>query len=155
MERFIADAMLGRLARWMRLLGFDTQYYSDVDDRTVMRIAKEQNRTILTRDSDFRRQGVGPCVFVKSDHVGDQLRQVIRERALVLPERRRCTECNGEVNEVHERESVRDIVPEYVYHEHRHFSRCRECGRVYWDGSHIRNFSTVVKDLFERREDGE
>ncbi len=153
MTRFIADAMLGRLARWLRMLGFDTLYYADIEDHAVMRIAREQDRVILTRDSDFRKKGMGPCLFIKSDHVEEQLQQVVTELRLSLPATRRCPECNGSLM-LKDRRMIQSEVPEYIYHSHETFHQCSACGRIYWEGSHFSKFSLRIRELFPEEKSG-
>jgi len=147
--KFIADAMLGRLAKWLRILGFDVLYYSDIDDREVVRIAREQERTILTRDTQLsNRKGLPGVIFIEKDDVLDQLRQItplldFRQAAFSG----RCVVCNGLLDKVPQKEEVRDLVPEYIYLNFPRFMRCRGCGKVYWEGSHHRDIRDRVKGV--------
>ncbi len=144
--KFIADAMLGRLARWLRLLGFDILYYPDISDSNLLKIARQQERFILTRDTHFLKMKVGDCLFINSDDVFEQLTEVIKSLKLKMPDTRRCANCNGTlVSE--EKEAVSDSVPEHIYRNHNLFLRCTECGRVYWEGTHYRNFMQRLSPL--------
>jgi uncharacterized protein with PIN domain len=143
--RFIADAMLGRLARWMRLLGFDTLYLPDISDRMLLKTARQQERFILTRDSHFLRADIDNCLHIKSDHVAEQLLQVMQDLGLTPLSDARCAVCNGRLEHVREKTSVRDSVPEHVYMSLNRFQRCTQCEKIYWQGSHYRNFMDTVK----------
>lgn len=144
--KFIADAMLGRLAKWLRIFGFDVLYYRDIDDREVVRIAREQERTILTRDTELStRKGLPGVIFIENDYVADQLSQI----ASMLDFRQaafsgRCVTCNGLLDEVLEKEEIRGLVPEHIYFEFPRFTRCRRCCKVYWEGSHQRGIRDKI-----------
>jgi uncharacterized protein with PIN domain len=144
--KFIADAMLGRLAKWLRLMGFDVLYYPDIRDRELIRIAREQERTILTRDTGLMKsRGVIDAVFIEADDLSAQLMQ-IRERldfSAAAP-RGRCEICNGPLSGVTGKKEVRDLVPDFVYRNYDHFVRCAGCGKVYWEGSHYREIREKI-----------
>jgi len=147
--KLIADAMLGRLAKWLRILGFDVLYYPDIDDREVVRIAREQERTILTRDTELsKRKGLPGVVFIDKDDVFDQLALIstrldINQAAFSG----RCAACNGLLDEVPQKDEVRDLVPDFIYLNFSGFRRCRECGKVYWEGSHHKAIRDKVKGV--------
>jgi uncharacterized protein with PIN domain len=136
--RFIADAMLGRLARWLRILGFDTLYDPDIEDRDLLKRAREEDRVVLTRDTRISRKGLPGVVLVRSDHLEEQLAQVLLDCGLEPGGEPRCANCNGDLLAVAEKEDIRDAVPEYVYLSHAAFRRCSRCGNVYWEGSQYR-----------------
>lgn len=148
MQRFIADAMLGRLARWLRLLGFDTIYYTDITDALLLKIAKQDERIILTRDTHFLKRNIRDLLFINSDDVFKQLTQVIKTFHLRMPEASRCVNCNGILHEVN-KEDVADSVPEHVYLNFSLFEKCSECGSVYWQGSHLKNFRERIKGIMK------
>ncbi|MDA8078894.1 MAG: Mut7-C RNAse domain-containing protein [Nitrospiraceae bacterium] len=154
--KFIADAMLGRLARWLRLLGFDVLYCRDIEDRELMRISRAEGRTLLTRDTRLARsKGLEAPVLIRSDDVREQLLQLADrlDFAAAAP-RGRCDVCNSALEEVAEREQARDSVPEHIYRTCPAFTRCASCGRVYWPGTHSRSFRQTVAGLLRgRRED--
>ena len=147
--KFIADAMLGRLAKWLRILGFDVLYYPDIEDREIVRIAREQERTILTRDTQLtKRSGLPGVIFVEKDNVFDQLTFI---RTLLgfsqVDISGRCAVCNGIIDEVPQKEEVRDLVPDFIYFNSPGFMRCRDCGKVYWEGSHRKGMREKVKGV--------
>lgn len=136
--RFIADAMLGSLARWMRVLGCDVEYSSTLDDAGVVERAVAGERVILTRDTGLvkRRRARGRSLFIESDSVADQLRQVRESFSLpVRPVLVRCLRCNTPLERV-EKAAVIEKVPPYVFKTQDEFSVCPSCGRVYWPGTH-------------------
>ena|SRR5436190_1517519 len=136
--RFLADRMLGKLARWLRILGYDTAYLPQLSPAGVMREGRRQQRLILTRDTRLlRRKDAPPFIFVQSDHFREQLQQIVDTlhldplRALLT----RCLECNQTLTEVTKAE-VRERVPEYVWQTQSEFRRCPECHRLYWGATH-------------------
>ncbi|OGW25256.1 MAG: hypothetical protein A2X59_03350 [Nitrospirae bacterium GWC2_42_7] len=150
--KFIADAMLGRLAKWLRFLGIDVLYYSDIEDRQIIRIAKEQGRTILTRDTGFlRRKGLKDCIFIKSDNVFEQLSE-LRERIGLdkCIQDRRCPICNGVFFIVSAKEEIREFVPDHVYRNHNSFMKCSDCCKVYWEGTHHQRIREKMSDIIGR-----
>jgi uncharacterized protein with PIN domain len=147
--KFIADAMLGRLAKWLRLLGFDVLYYPDIEDRQVIKIAREQERTILTRDTRMLQcKGVRGTVFIKSDQVFEQLlemKDILDFHGQDLLER--CIVCNRRLYAIADRDEIKDLVPEYVYHHFDIFMRCGGCGKIYWEGNHYKNIRERIREI--------
>jgi uncharacterized protein with PIN domain len=152
--KFIADAMLGRLARWLRLMGFDTLYFADIDDRELLKLALKEQRVILTRDTAFPKRDIGDLILIKSDDPYEQLEQVIREVRPETPREMRCANCNGTLSEVQRKEEVADSVPEFVYLNHSHFLRCTGCGNVYWEGSQYRKLKEKMNEILNLSEGG-
>lgn len=145
--KFIADAMLGRLARWLRLLGFDTLYLRDISDRELLRLARREGRTILTRDTHFLERGVSGCVFVRSEDLDEQLVQVVSELGLRPSGQGRCARCNGPLREAADKREVSGSVPDHVYLTHSRFMVCADCGNVYWEGSQYRRIRRRAEGL--------
>jgi uncharacterized protein with PIN domain len=150
--KFIADAMLGRLAKWLRLLGFDVLYYPDIDDREVIKISLEQDRTILTRDTRMLKcRGARDAVFIRSDHLPQQLLDMKDMLALQDSDRgERCVTCNGNLHAVADKGEVRDFVPDYVYHNFGSFMRCDGCAKVYWEGSHYKKICERTREILRK-----
>jgi nucleoside-triphosphatase len=136
---FIVDAMLGRLAKALRMLGYDAAYRADIDDPEVKMVALREGRTVLTRDHELAATTIGiEVLLVESDLVEEQLVQVVEAFGL-LPSPglfSRCLVCNVPVDDV-PRDDVRDRVPPYVYKTQERFVKCPECGRVYWPATHV------------------
>ena len=146
--RFIADAMLGRLARWLRLLGYDTLYYPDLDDREFLKIALREERCLLTRDTHFLgMKNLSKLFFVHSDNPLEQVREVINAFGAGGPRPGRCARCNGILRTIDDKGSVRDAVPEYVFLHSSSFLRCEGCRSVYWEGTHLKRFRAMLKGI--------
>ena len=145
--KFIADVMLGRLTTWLRLLGYDTTYLPDADDPELARIARAEDRILLTRDVELtRRRGVH-SVLIESDQVDEQVHQLFRALKLTAREAfSRCAECNHRL-EIATKESVRGSVSPYVFQTQERFRRCAHCGRVYWRGTHWARMLARMEDL--------
>jgi uncharacterized protein with PIN domain len=127
-SRFIADVHLGTLARNLRLLGFDTVWRRDLKDETIIDIASDERRIILTRDKGILKTG-------RVTH-GYWLRATEPAKQLV--------ECNGELEPVARADAARS-VPLQVFLVYREFKRCKRCARVYWRGSHLRRLDEIVE----------
>ncbi len=138
--KFIADVMLGSLAKRMRLLGFDVLYDHALGDNELLSLALEQGRIILTRDTGLAARPLAKgSLLIARDRVDEQLRQVIVHFSLSSDAPlTRCSVCNEPLEEM-DRDAARDRVPEYVYQRMERFHHCRKCGRTYWQGTHVRN----------------
>lgn len=152
--KFIADAMLGRLAKWLRLMGFDVLYYPDIRDKELIKIAREQERTILTRDTRLvKSRGIKKPVFIESDDISDQLLQIKDKLNFCdASPLGRCEICNGSLSDVAEKKEIRDLVPDFVYHNFDSFVRCAACGKVYWEGSHYRKIRETIGEILHSSE---
>ncbi len=145
--RFVADAMLGRLARWLRVLGYDTTWEAHVPDAQVVRRAVREGRTLLTRDRRLPEEWwIDAVVVLQANAPLEQLRELASQVPLD-PERRlftRCTVCNARL-EAAGRAEVEGRVPERVARERTEFARCPGCGRVYWEGSHTSRMRRLLR----------
>jgi uncharacterized protein with PIN domain len=152
--RFIADAMLGRLARWLRTLGCDTAFDAEITDADLARRGIEEERAILTRDRRFREQWRVPRLLVlEAEAPLEQLREVARVFDLD-PESRlftRCSRCNATLDAI-AGEEVSDRIPGRVLHEQSRFARCPSCGRVYWEGSHTARMRRLLRQALRPEE---
>jgi len=131
--------MLGSLARWLRILGYDTLYYVDRDDDELRDEALKTGRILVTRDSELvqrsRKNGT-PVLLIQSDETLTQLKEITETYDLdVTPKNTRCPRCNGLLKSV-EKTSLKDAVPDESYNAFDEFWRCMECDAVYWQGSH-------------------
>lgn len=148
--RFIADAMLGRLARWLRTLGFDTAYDDRIADAELVRRAVAEERYILTRDRRIPEEWrVAHCLNLRSEKPLEQLAEVVSALDLRAPARlfTRCRVCNAVLVAVDGSE-VTGQVPPRVLEREPAFVRCPDCGRIYWEGSHTARMRSVVERVF-------
>jgi uncharacterized protein len=147
--RFVIDVNLGRLARLLRLLGFDVWWSSEADDRTLADTSLDQQRILLTRDRGLlKRRAITHGLFVHSDEPKEQTLEVIRRLDLRhrMAPFTRCVRCNGRLCAVTKRDVIDRLEPltRRYYDE---FSRCAQCGRIYWPGSHHARLVTLVEGL--------
>jgi uncharacterized protein with PIN domain len=154
--RFMADAMLGRLARWLRILGFDTAWEAHIADGDLVRRALEQDRVILTRDRALPEQWRVSGVYVLAeDEPIAQLRDVAAAFQLARRTRlfTRCSRCNTLLVRA-SREEARASVPPRVLEAQADLLRCPGCERFYWSGSHTRRMRRVVEEVLGPGGDG-
>ncbi|GAS88699.1 Mut7-C RNAse domain-containing protein [Mycolicibacterium brisbanense] len=150
--RFVIDVNLGRLARLLRLLGFDVWWSNDADDETLAEISLTQHRILLTRDRGLlKRRAVTHGLFVHSQQAEEQTLSVLRR--LNLQQRvapfTRCVRCNGSLVAV-SKDEVLDHLEPLTRRYYDEFIRCTECGRIYWRGSHFAKLSGVVDRLLDQ-----
>jgi uncharacterized protein with PIN domain len=142
--RFLLDVHLGALARRMRLVGLDTGYSNDRDDDTLIALANSVRRVLLTRDRGLlRRRKLWLGAYVRGDRADDQLADVLDRFAPPLAPWTRCLTCNGLLHSVPKAAVAAEVLPgtRRTYQE---FSRCRDCGQVYWRGAHARRLAAIV-----------
>jgi len=133
--------MVGKLARFLRILGYDTVYYRAIDDSLLIDIALRDERVILTRDTALiKKTLVKKYLLIESDNPVDQLHQVINHFHM-HPDKSQflslCLECNTSLKPIDKSEIKSQIWP-YVYDNHESFMICKSCGRIYWKGGHVR-----------------
>ena len=150
---FVVDVNLGRLARKLRLLGFDTLYSNAYADAEIVRIAAEQRRIVLTRDRRLlHAKAVTHGYWVRSVRVGEQVAEVVRRFDLAgrVKPFSRCAECNGEIEPVAKEVVAGGLEPKTrQYYDT--FYRCRACGKVYWEGTHVGKIRQRLGSLLPRK----
>ncbi len=148
---FAVDAMLGRLARWLRILGYDTFYMPHIKDNELIRISRLEGRIIITRDSHFlKKKNLPLLIFIKSQNLREQIIEVmewLKSNGYLETERfSRCPLCNGILEEI-KKDDVYGRVPEYVYLRNKDFFICGNCGAIYWHGTHVSNMLTMLSEV--------
>jgi hypothetical protein len=145
--RFSADEMLGSLARWLRIMGYDTTYEKGRGDNEILASSRSEGRVLLTRDEELAQRGAPSSLYVRSDDLDEQLRQVASAFGLAADEAMaRCTVCNGELDLL-PREEAEGRVPLGALESNEEFFRCDSCGKVYWKGSHWDNIRRRLEGL--------
>ena len=136
--RFVVDTMLGKLARWLRAMGYDTLDPREAGDRRLLAVASGEERILLTRDRSLALLAGPRSCLIRSERVDAQIAEVARALVLSPPDTdwlTRCLGCNSPL-EPRSREGVRGLVPARVFSAQNDFRGCPGCGKVYWAGSH-------------------
>jgi uncharacterized protein with PIN domain len=145
-RKFMVDFMLGRLCRWLRLIGEDAEYFKESDRGGIIYRSLTEKRIILTRDHRLsKKKALGLCLIM-SDNFREQLKQVVEEFGLVVEDEKiftRCTLCNTPIIPIL-KEEAEGKVPEYVYETQDEFSFCPKCSKIYWKGTHRELIQKVI-----------
>lgn len=143
---FAADRMLARLARWLRLMGADVLFDPAMVGADLLRRARDESRIMLTRDKRLRT--APDVIFIESNLIREQLREVLtrhpfdpRLRAFT-----RCSSCNQPL-QILDRNLVGRRVPAFVFASHEKFAACPQCGKIYWDASHVERALAEIEAL--------
>jgi len=147
--KFITTNELGRLTKWLRILGFDVIYFVSGNRSELILRSLRQERIILTRDSRMSPQSGIRLIRIRGDNLKEQLHQVIDELDIEPDEEKlftRCVICNQALQQV-EKPDIVDRVPDYVYNTQTLFVQCPECKRVYWQGTHWGNVRNLLEEV--------
>ena len=150
--RFVADANLGQLARYLRLLGFDVVYRNDFADREIARLANQERRIVLTRDRALlQHKIIERGYFVRADKPREQVKELLGRLQLydALKPFTRCTRCNGELEDVEKDTVLHQLEPKTRKYYER-FRRCKSCGQTYWRGSHFNRMEKLYEYFASR-----
>ena len=150
--KFICDDMLGTLAKWLRIFGYDTLYGAKNDD-DLLKISKQDNRVLLTRDKNLyeRTKNQSSCLYIKSMSLHEQLVLVLKKTGITISRDKmlsRCLICNIPL-ENKKKSEIRKDVPPYPFQYHEKFWKCPVCNRVYWKGSHWENMYIRIKKILK------
>tara|TARA_R110002073_G_scaffold250514_2_gene413222 strand:- start:282 stop:1031 length:750 start_codon:yes stop_codon:yes gene_type:complete len=149
LPKFVVDANLGRLARYLRLLGFDCLYRNDYRDESVANIAYVQQRAVLTRDCKLlHRKIITHGYFVRAELPKIQIKEVLKRFDLyhLIKPLTRCTRCNGKLVET-DKQSIKHRLQPLTKKYYNKFLNCLECGQIYWQGSHCARVKYLVDEL--------
>jgi len=148
--KFVADVMLGKLARWLRVAGIDVLYNNTIADEELIIITQEQNRVLLTRDRKLAvDKKVKEAIMIDNQLIDAQLKEFFMKTHLV-PDNffTRCLLCNEVLQEIPDKSIIQERVPPFIYKTHNEFSICIKCDKIYWKGTHrdnmIKKFDTII-----------
>lgn len=154
-SKFFVDAMLGNVAKKLRILGYDTKYSSNIDDMSLIDIAKDEQRIILTKDSDLVNIALKTNVKAILISEKEDIKQMIQIREkcnlsmfVINMENTRCTKCNRVLSEI-ARDEIENLLPKMVINNNKRFWICELCKKLYWEGSHIENLKKFVVSVNE------
>jgi len=150
--RFAADVMLGRLAKWLRIAGFDVLYSNKFSDNELISLSNREKRILLSRDTRLLvRKSVQCFIYLESEKIQDQLKQVMEALGQTcLPSLlTRCLSCNEALIEA-PRECVHHRVPAFVFKTQSHFKSCPRCGKIFWAGTHRTSVLRTLENLMQK-----
>ena len=137
-KKFIVTQELGKLAKWLRILGYDCVYYDKKEVADLIINALRDHRILLARSPALEKYKGIQKVIVKSDHVEEQVEQLIGELGIAIDEDmlfRRCVECNCLLEDL-PKEKTKEKVPDYVFETQEVFKKCPQCNKIFWKGTH-------------------
>jgi len=149
--KFLCDQMLGTLATWLRLYGFDTFYANlEMDDYELLKIAEKEKRVLITRDKELIIRAKNKNIKViesRSTDLDEQLLKVLKnveinEKTILS----RCSICNTVLKEI-KRDDVRNKVPERVFLNNERFWFCSKCNKIYWKGTHYKKIQNKINEM--------
>jgi uncharacterized protein with PIN domain len=148
--KFIADRMLGKLAKELRMLGYDTVYYRGENAYSLIKLGREEGRVILTRNTKLTpKRPEDRIVRIMEDKPSSQLRELIQLKVIHLDEETpfsRCLACNMPLNEI-QRDEAEGEVPDFIFYQQKEFFQCPQCSRIYWQGSHQDHMKERIERL--------
>ena len=149
--KFITDGMLGKLTRWLRLLGFDVEYANDIEDKKLMAVATQEKRILLTRDLELFKQANAHGVnafLVEGRTEAERLACMAKKYEFpfeVDVKVSRCPKCNTQINPV-TKESVAEKVEKVTFTYYDEFWQCSNCGQIYWRGAHWKKITDTLDE---------
>lgn len=152
--KFIADGMLGKLTRWLRMLGYNVKYSNKLDDTQLLMIAKKERRTLLTRDLELYQQATAKGVdafYLEGKTEAEKLAELAKRFNIQLDidmATSRCPKCNTRVKPIH-KEKVADKVEKTTFAYYNKFWECPTCGQIYWQGAHWKRIRKTLEKAKE------
>jgi uncharacterized protein with PIN domain len=157
--KFVADNNVGKLARWLRLIGYDTILLRQKDDAQMIKIALSEDRVILTKDAEFMKRrlvtnGTLKTVHIEQDDPRLQVQEVVKTLGLDYHFKpfSLCLECNRALV-ARDKEQVKNLVPARVFETQTQYTQCPACNRIYWPGTHWQAMGKELQDLQQGRDE--
>lgn len=148
--KFLVDRTLGKLAKGLRMLGYDTLSYPGQDFHQLLHLARNEHRIILTRNTKLARgRPADPIILITEDRPSRQIEEVAQKCRLALDDEKffsRCLLCNEQIVEI-PRSEAEGKVPDFIFAQQKDFYRCPQCRRIYWHGSHLNHMQKKVDEL--------
>ena len=145
--------MLGKLAKWLKILGFDTLFFSKIEDDELLSIAMREDRVLLTKDTGLiQKAGNVKTLFLESEEWQDQVQQVLEHfdlRQNVHPHTR-CIDCNVTLKNL-PKKNAKNLVSSFVFERADSFALCPSCGRVFWRGTHFKDMEIKIQELLKKK----
>ena len=153
--KFAVDGMLGKIAKKLRIFGFDTLYLADTDDDAIINICSDGKRVFLTKDRELYRRSRKaniPCFLINLENELESLTAIMKEYDIgyilhVPNENTRCTLCNGDLETVSDSAPLADAVPQKVFESIDIFFKCTNCQKIYWSGKHVKEINCLVDEI--------
>jgi len=153
---FFVDAMLGNIAKKLRLMGYDSRYLADIEDDELITLAKNDNRIIISRDEDLIRKALKydiKSIFIKNKEEIEQFREIINQSNLKIIKinghRARCPKCNSKTHSINKK-NIQKKIPKRILEYNDKFWECKTCDQIFWEGTHIKNLQKFVGELIDR-----
>ncbi len=151
--KFVVDCMLGKLAKWLKILGFDVVYDNKANDSELLNLARKQGRILLTRDL-LLLEGAKDIagLFIESEKWQEQVEQVIRELGLRHKAKpySRCIQCNVELKNL-PKKRAKNLVAPFIFEHAASFAVCPSCGRVFWQGTHFEDMEFKIEKILGKK----
>jgi uncharacterized protein with PIN domain len=154
--KFFVDAMLGNIAKKLRLMGFDSRYLSDIEDDELIKLAKNDKRFIISRDGDLIRKALKigiKSIFIENKEEIEQFREIIKKLNMKIikinGEIARCPKCNSKTQSI-VKKNIHKKIPIKVLEYNDKFWECKICDQIFWEGTHIKELQKFVGELNER-----
>jgi len=151
--KFVVDCMLGKLAKWLKILGFDALFFSRIEDDELIAIARNEGRILLTKDTGLIQRAKNvETLFLESEEWQEQIRQVmehfnLRER---VDPHTRCIDCNVVLKNL-PKKNANNLVSAFVFEQADSFALCPNCGRIFWRGTHFKDMEVQIQDILKKK----
>ena len=155
--KFLADGMLGKLARWLRMLGQDVIYSAEFDDSELLELAKKEDRVLLTKDLELYKRAIGRGIdafYVEGKTESERLAELAKRYGLTLVvdmEKSHCPVCNTKLKAA-PKEQLKDELEKNTFTYYDKFWKCPNCGQIYWQGAHWKQINNTLNEAQEKLE---